>query len=188
MDAIVIGWTVVALYYVNLAKLRLRFPEFSSLHRSRLRWATREICISFERQEQSYSHFVVLSRSLQGRCCCTSCTLRICWFTLLVGVEDGHIALLAPTWYPPSFSESWARYMGSCAVKVPAYPAGHLGHREQRWWNTDMVPVYPSTFQLNLSLPLHIHLPFTASSSADFGPNQDTEMTVLNRLHYHPPC
>lgn len=60
----VMGCSVVALYYVNLAKLKLCFTEFSSLHGSRLSLATREICIKFERQTGSCGPFIMLRRLL----------------------------------------------------------------------------------------------------------------------------
>ena len=46
---VVMARTVVTLYSVNLVKLKLYFPEFASLHSSRLSLATKEICTRVER-------------------------------------------------------------------------------------------------------------------------------------------
>lgn len=42
------GWTVAALYFVKLAKLKLNIPEFSSLFGSLFRLAIEEICAGAE--------------------------------------------------------------------------------------------------------------------------------------------
>lgn len=121
---VVMAWTMVTLYSVSLVKLKIYFPEFASLHGSRLSLATREICTRVERLKGCYGPFSMLWRWLKGR----HLQLKHFVIDLLAwwwGVATGHTTLPASP-LPDILLPSLNPGPGTCE----AYPAGHLDHLE----------------------------------------------------------
>lgn len=121
---VVMAWTMATLYSVSLVKLKIYFPEFASLHGSRLSLATREICTRVERLKRCYGPFSMLWRWLKGR----HLQLKHFVIDLLAwwwGVAMGHTTLPASP-LPDILLPSLNLGPGTCE----AYPAGHLDHLE----------------------------------------------------------
>lgn len=117
-------FSVVNVYWVDLAKLGLHFPEISSLDS----WLVSEE--KFRLWSESRSEAAILFLCSKGCCwhgvCCHSHVSSICWFHGLVwgsglahsssGFQVSHV----------NFSASRARSTLLRGREVAAYPAGHL--------------------------------------------------------------
>lgn len=135
------GWTLMALYFLKLAKLEPHFTEFPSSHSS-VRRGQKEVCMRFGMWKGSSSIFKFW-RLVKARCYCGSHALSLIrWLNFWRGVAA--VLTIIPTMCPSSASpKSWAKHVDNCDKGF--WFMCHLYHWSWRWWETD---VYFSLFLL----------------------------------------
>lgn len=96
---------MVDLYCMNLAKLKLHFPEFLSIHNFKLALAWGHILLKIWKVQVKLPPYCFYTWEVDvGSWCCYSAhtLLLICWLTLLALHSSWSFSCITPTGSPPS--------------------------------------------------------------------------------------
>lgn len=136
-----------ALSRVDVFKLELHFPEFLSLHNSRLVWVIGDTLHTVWKVKIARAIWFLHSDNW----CRPHTWSGVCWLMLLSWTATGHLQV--PLDHSSSCCFSWAKCMFSCVIKSTPPPVGYSHHWSWRL-GVRKGPIQVPACPLSSGLPL----------------------------------